>query len=78
MSDGTVILNSYEGKDEKITLPSTIEGLSVVSVKDYIKMPETVKEVVVPSSVKSLGYGAFNSPSLTKVTLNEGHEIQLS
>ena len=64
----------YNGSDKNITIPSEIDGLKVIYVSGFVGN-QTIESVVIPETVKELGYNAFaNCKKLKSVTLNEGLE----
>ncbi len=77
-ADGTITLNVYSGSVTAVfNIPSELGGMTVTGIDGQLfRDPEqanALKEVTVPGSVKTIGYGAFmNCAELSKVTLSEG------
>ena len=74
--DGTFIkLTRYNGNAKHLVIPETIQGVPVEVIDMFFGRPggdNKMKSVVIPSSVKVIGYGAFNGyESLEEVTLPE-------
>lgn len=73
--DGTFIkLTKYNGNAKHLVIPETIQGVPVEVIDMGFGGHENnkTKSVVIPSSVKVIGYGAFNGyESLEEVTLPE-------
>ena len=71
--DGTFLaITKYKGNAKNLVIPETIQGVPV-EVIDGFCGNENIKSVVIPSSVKVIGSGAFTMClSLEKVTLPEG------
>ena len=70
--DGTFIaITNYKGNAKNLVIPETIQGLPVEVIKGF-SSNKKIKSVVIPSSVKVIGAGAFEfCDSLEKVTLPE-------
>ncbi len=77
-ADGTITLNEYSGSvTAEFNIPSELGGMTVTGIDGQLfKDPEqynALKEVTVPGSIKTIGYGAFmQCAELSKVTLSEG------
>lgn len=70
-SKGNAVITGYRGKAAKVTVPSTIDGKKVVGIYTAFANNKTVTEVVLPSSVTKIEYGAFwNATNLKNVNLN--------
>ena len=71
LSDGTAEIGTYDGRDEVIALPSSINGKSVTSIGEYtFDFCDFIKEVTIPEGIKSIGTGAFfYCTSLKSVTI---------
>jgi hypothetical protein len=86
-ADGTgVVITKYTGNGGKVVIPSKIEDLPVVQIKDYVFMGsdsnksrpngDAITELVIPNSVVTIGDALCHSASsLTKVTLGNGLKI---
>ena len=72
LSDGTAQITRYNGSSTSITIPPTIDGKTVTSVKrlaSTLKANTTLASVTIPSSVKTVEEGAFRyCQALTSVT----------
>ncbi|OEH84151.1 hypothetical protein BHU72_12145 [Desulfuribacillus stibiiarsenatis] len=68
---GTITGYSSEGPKD-VVIPSTIDGVAVVSIGDWAFGMQTLTTVTIPASVMSIGVSAFFSSSLTSVTIPEG------
>lgn len=61
IENGGVILTSYVGNAQRVEIPSTVEGLPVTALDDRIfEGSASLREVVIPSGVKSIGWFAFS------------------
>lgn len=71
-------LSSYEGSDEILNIPESVNGVKLTTIAAYAfsfqsNPQETLKEIVIPDSVETIGQGAFSwCEVLEKVTLPEG------
>ncbi|MBR7008864.1 MAG: cell wall-binding repeat-containing protein [Ruminococcus sp.] len=72
LSDGTAQITRYIGSSTSITIPSTIDGKTVTSIKrvaSTLKANTTLASITIPSSVKTVEEGAFRyCQALTSVT----------
>lgn len=58
--DGYVAIVEYNGKDEKVNIPSEYKGYEVVIIEDECFKDNTkIKEVHLPNTIQSIGIGAF-------------------
>jgi hypothetical protein len=74
-----VVITSYLGRKEKITIPATIQGMPVKEIGEsafyhYVKFigskHNDLVEIVIPNGVTVIGWGAFSHcERLKKVTL---------
>ncbi|MCI8917694.1 MAG: leucine-rich repeat protein [Eubacterium sp.] len=56
LDDGTLEITGYEGLEQSLVIPSTINGKSVTSIGyDAFSDHETLKTITIPSSVNKLG-----------------------
>lgn len=69
---------SYKGTDTVITLPSQIDGKTVVSIDEKaFYSNENITQIVIPSTVTRIQYSAFESATnLKKVEFAEGSELK--
>ena len=72
LSDGTAQITRYNGSSSSVSLPPTIDGKAVTSVKrlaSTLKANTTLASITIPSSVKKIEEGAFRyCQALTSVT----------
>lgn len=70
-NDGSVTITKYNGTDERVAIPSTIDGAPVSAVgESAFRENKTVKKVVIPDGVRYIGTYAFlNCSSLEEVTV---------
>lgn len=62
-------VNSFE----TFTLPSEIDGYTVSRIaEDAFRRNSTIKEITLPSTIKSIGKSAFQNTRFNKINLNEG------
>lgn len=59
-SDGTVVIRKYDGDDEIVTVPSQINGRTVVELGDNAlqgstKPPDQKKEIILPETIRKIG-----------------------
>lgn len=68
IDQSAAMITKYTGSEEKVTIPSTIGGKPVKSLKDTFQYNKTITEVTIPDSVIYLEQGVFNGcTSLTKI-----------
>ncbi len=74
-SDGTIIISQYDGNDEIVTVPSQINGRTVVEIGDNALMGSTYpadvkKEIILPNTIRKIGNTAFsNCKKLEKINI---------
>ena len=61
-----------ECSSDSISIPETIDGLSVTSIGDNAFQNTGLTSVVIPDSVKRIGNDAFSGSALTSMTLGFG------
>lgn len=73
-SGGEVTITGYKGAGGVVTIPSSIGGKPVVAIGSYISPNNySITKVIIPGSVKRIGYDAFFGCSgITSVSLSEG------
>lgn len=73
-SGGEVTITGYKGAGGVVTFPSSIGGKPVVAIGTMIAPNNySITKVIIPGSVKSIGYEAFfGCGGITSVTLTEG------
>ena len=71
LSDGTVSITKYSGKETALTIPVTISGYQVSRIdEDAFRNNYTITSVVIPNSVTSIGESAFYSCiSLSEISI---------
>src|SRR5688572_30005781 len=68
--NGTITITGYTGPGGAVAIPDTINGLPVTSIGDYAFTQRTsLTSVTIPDSVTTIGESAFESCSLTSVTI---------
>jgi hypothetical protein len=66
-------ITGYTGNDDVIVIPESIEGKAVTEIGDSAFLGNGASQVIIPSSVRRLDWGAFHScRNLKQVTLSEG------
>jgi hypothetical protein len=63
---------SYIGSGDSLTIPETLNGKTVVSIRDGAFQNKNLTSVTIPNSVTSIGYEAFRNNKLTSVTIPNG------
>lgn len=59
-NNNTVTITKYNGFDQAIRIPDTINGVKVMSLDEYsFNENENLKEIVIPENIKEIGYAAF-------------------
>ena len=71
--DGTVMLTKYTGSEEKVVIPSEIDGKAVTVIGDYAFFKnQTMRSVRIPDGVYILGYACFSAcPQLKEAYIPE-------
>ena len=74
LEDGTAEITNYNGSDESITIPETLDGYSVASIGDSTFYGNTrLTSVTILDGITSIGNHTFNScTSLESITIPEG------
>ncbi|MBR5513967.1 MAG: leucine-rich repeat protein [Ruminococcus sp.] len=75
--DGTIAVYGYTGTDEKVIVPRTIGERTVTAIgKCCFEDNQTIKEVVLPDTIKIIDYKAFaDCKNLETVNIPDGIEI---
>ncbi len=68
-ADDTLTITGYTGPPWDVTIPTNINGLTVVAIGDSAFETSKVTSVIIPGSVTSIGEEAFWGSSLMAVTL---------
>lgn len=73
---GDASISGYIGEEASLTLPTEIDGYSVVAVSDAAcKGNDKITSLLIPGTIKEIGKEAFqNCKNLTSVTFEEGVE----
>jgi BspA type Leucine rich repeat region (6 copies) len=73
-NNGTITITGYTGPGGAVTIPDTINGLSVTSIGDYaFEDCTSLLSVTIPNGVTNIGLAAFlGCHSLTSVTIGNG------
>ncbi len=73
VSGSSATITGYKGSGGSVSIPSTLGGATVTAIGSYAFEDAAITSVSVPSTVVSIGNGAFsNCTSLTSVTLPSG------
>jgi hypothetical protein len=68
--DNSVVnILKYNGSVKDIIIPEKINGLPVVAIEIVAFADKQLTSVIIPGSVKSIGFGAFSENKLTSVTI---------
>ena len=71
--EGEAYITSYNGIDEQVVIPETLGDAPVAGIGSFAFEEASLKELVLPHSLRFLGDGAFFAcASLEKVTFGEG------
>lgn len=77
IDDKEIVIDGYDARDqyEIVVIPPVIDGLPVVGIINAFSQEYTIKEVIIPDSVKTIGESSFSGcTSLQKVTIGKGVE----
>ncbi len=70
VQEDTVTITEYTGDDAYLVIPSQIDGKPVTAIADSSFCSDSLKVVVIPNGVTSIGWFAFQScPALTSITI---------
>ena len=73
ISGSSATVTGYTGSGSRVTIPSTLGGATVTAIDKYAFEGLDITSVSIPSTVKSIGTGAFqNCTELTSVSLPSG------
>ena len=71
-----ICLTKYKGSDEIVHIPDKVDGYTVFQLSSTFFCNTTVKEVFIPSTVKSIGYSVFyETENLTEVHIPDSVEM---
>lgn len=75
VSDGTATITKYNGTDQNVVIPSSIDGYAVSAIGDGAFAGTDIKSVIISSGVKEIGWFVFeNCPKLHSVTVPKSVE----
>ncbi|MGN0522316.1 MAG: leucine-rich repeat domain-containing protein, partial [Eubacterium sp.] len=70
LENGTAQITQYNGDDDEVTIPSSIDGYEVTSIGFWAFEDSSIESVIIPEGVTSIEYGAFSyCENLKSVTL---------
>lgn len=74
LSDGTVAVTGYTGKEKELEIPEIIDGYTVTKIgKSAFYKIKTLEKILIPSSVTVIKKFAFcDCVNLTEVNMNDG------
>ncbi len=74
--DTVYVLDGYYGSDASVTLPGTLDGKQMYSVRfGATGLPKTVTSVTIPASIKEIGRAAFYGSKVTSVTFAANSQL---
>ena len=59
LENGEVVITAYKGHETTVTVPSRIDGYPVTAIDDHAFQNTAIVSVILPGSVKSVGWFAF-------------------
>ena len=69
--DGTVTISEYDEPDSELEIPDTIDGYTVTAIGEQAFHVYDANSVIIPGSVKSIGYRAFYGCAYLKSVIIE-------
>lgn len=72
LAEGTLALERYQGTATEVTVPVTLDGLTVTTVDSYCFPQDAMQAITVPEGITTLAIDAFLFSPVEKVTLSEG------
>lgn len=70
VSDNTATITKYNGAEQNVVIPATIDGYAVRTIADKAFAGTDIKSVIISNGVKELGWFVFeNCPRLHSVTV---------
>lgn len=80
LSDGTVTIKDYSGKEADVTVPSAIDGQPVTQLfLFFVTSHETLRSITIPDSVTTIGGDAFSlCESLTRIDVDANNPVYAS
>ena len=76
--DGTVTISGYNGSDAELEIPGSIDGYTVTAIGDRAFEVNYANSVIIPGSVKSIGYQAFYNSTLNSLIIENGSASSVS
>lgn len=67
-TDGTIVVDQYNGTDTEVTIPSTMNGKTVSQIVNAFKDNKTVTKIVIPNTVKSI-FGFYGCTKLHDIEI---------
>lgn len=61
VENGKITITEYTGKDIDVTIPASIEGMTVIAIGEEAFKGMQIRSVVIPSGVTEIGWFAFSS-----------------
>lgn len=76
LDDGTIEIKEYNGSNESVNIPSTIDGKAVTSIAKYAFFRnQAVTSVTIPESITNIGQNAFYyCDNITSITVPKNVE----
>lgn len=69
-NDGTVYISGYTGFADKLSIPTRINGKTVSGIEDFaFQYSNNFNTIVIPSTVEYIGFRAFDSSSVTSISI---------
>lgn len=70
VDDNSAIITGFSGNEEKIVIPSHIDGYKIISISDNCNLPQKAKEILISDGIEKIGWFAFsNCTSLIKISI---------
>lgn len=70
LSDGTISITAYTGKDAVVDVPAKINGNTVTSIENCFNNNDTVREITLPDTIYNIGLIGYGCSALEKLTIN--------
>ena len=78
-AEGEVSIVGYNGKDEKVEIPSELDDCKVTSIDaEAFKDCDTLKDITIPKSITSIGEKAFDGCTGLEKAYYNGYEENIS
>lgn len=75
VSENTATITKYNGADQNVVIPASIDGYAVRAIADKAFSGTNIKSVIISNGVKELGWFVFeNCPKLHSVTVPQSVE----